>query len=43
MKCIKHKETGEIRRETDKNADSAIKTNRWEFCAKSEWKKAVRK
>lgn len=39
MKCIKNKESGEVRREENHIADRMIKTGEWIFVRKEEWKK----
>ena len=41
MKCIKNKQ-GEIRRVSDADADSKVKSYGWVFIPKSEWKINVR-
>lgn len=41
MKCIKSKE-GEIVRATEKDAVKFVKTGKWSYCPKSEWKQKVR-
>lgn len=41
MKCLKNKETGNIIRVDDKQAEQMAGFT-WEYVAKSEWKKMVR-
>ena len=49
MKCIqsikttKHVEVGEIKRVSDKEADSEVKGGYWKYIPKNEWKLATRK
>ena len=40
MKCIKNIETGEITRVYDYKASSAIKSKKFAYCSKSEFKAA---
>lgn len=41
MKCIKSSE-GEIVRATEKDAVRFVKTGKWSYCPKCEWKQNVR-
>jgi hypothetical protein len=49
MKCIqsikatKHVEVGEIKRVSDKEADSEVKGGYWKYIPKNEWKLTTRK
>jgi len=42
MKCIKNVK-GEIRRVSDRQAATHVRTNEWEYIPKSEWKEARKK
>lgn len=39
MKTIRHKQTGELKRVNEKEAERLTGYLGWEYCAKSEWKK----
>lgn len=40
MKCIKNQnDSTQIKRVTNKEAAEAVKTGKWYYCSKSEWKK----
>jgi hypothetical protein len=43
MKTIKNKNSGELSRVNDTQADINVASGRWIFCSKEEWKKATRK
>jgi len=43
MKCIKHKETGEIERTDNEEARRAIADGNWQYCPKHEWKEQQRR
>lgn len=43
MKCIKSKSGKTIERVKDEVASAKVKTGMWNYCPKSEWKKATRK
>ena len=38
MKCVKNKESQEVRRLSDEIASNRVNTGQWSFCLKSEWK-----
>jgi hypothetical protein len=42
MKCIRELNTGKITRVKDADASTKVKTGRFAYCPKSDWKEQVR-
>lgn len=39
MKCIQNVETKEIKRVTNEEGDASVRSGKWKFIPRSEWKK----
>jgi hypothetical protein len=42
MKCVKNKESGDITRIYNERAYVLVRSGKFSFCSKAEWKKEVR-
>ena len=42
MKTLRHKKVGNLKRRTDKEAQSMVNSGKWEYVPKSVWKEQVR-